>query len=353
MPPGGRSDGRVVVSRVVTYGRGCGPQGGEAVGHTAGSAGSGSPEAGGGRRAIMVYCMCLAVTLGAVPSGKSLEGTPVINNEGGKEQVHTSEEGGEEDGGVEVRRARQAASLLALLSPQNLAGTPSAKASKVWLGEGLGSIPKRTYDRMLKWEAVDMAEFRAKSTGETGVGETETEKLVVLPGFEVAQARKKPVNSILTWVQCFARYTAAMAQKFPECTPGFMSHMMVVLKASREVEDPAWRLYDEAYREKMASTGVRIWQGVDVQIYQETCGGFAHRQVERRVEGRGGFGGTKRPREKPEGSASPSICWLLNDKGSCPYGPKCRFPHTCEECGARGHGKAKCPDLMGPKRHWL
>ena len=80
--------------------------------------------------------------------------------------------------------------------------------------------------------------------------ESETEKLVVLPGFEVSQTRKKPESNIILWVQCFARYTAAMAQHFPECTPGIMSHMLTVMKAFREVEDPAWRLYDEAYREK-------------------------------------------------------------------------------------------------------
>ena len=90
--------------------------------------------------------------------------------------------------------------------------------------------------------------------------EANTEKLVILPGFEVAQTRKRPVTSIITWVHCFSRYTAAMAKQFPECTPGFMSHLLTVLKAYREVEEPAWRLYDEAFQEKMASTGPKPGQ---------------------------------------------------------------------------------------------
>ena len=49
--------------------------------------------------------------------------------------------------------------------------------------------------------------------------------------------------------------TAAMATKFPDCTPGLMSHLLTVLRAYSDVEDPAWRLYDIAYREKMAATG--------------------------------------------------------------------------------------------------
>jgi hypothetical protein len=31
-----------------------------------------------------------------------------------------------------------------------------------------------------------------------------------------------------------------------------MSHMLMVLKAFKEAEHPAWREYDEALREKMA-----------------------------------------------------------------------------------------------------
>ena len=52
-----------------------------------------------------------------------------------------------------------------------------------------------------------------------------------------------------------------------------LSHMLTVLKACGEVEDPAWRLYDEMYGEKMASTGVKQWPGMDVQVYQKICVG--------------------------------------------------------------------------------
>lgn len=82
-------------------------------------------------------------------------------------------------------------------------------------------------------------------------------------------ARSKPIRDVVTWVHCFARYTAAMASKFPECTAGFMSHLLTVLKAYVEVEDPAWCMYDVAFREKMAAIGSRAWVGMDVQLYQE------------------------------------------------------------------------------------
>ena len=146
-----------------------------------------------------------------------------------------------------ARVAKQTSSLMAILSSQDLVSAP-AKATRVWLGDGLGSISKRTYDKMMRWEFVDLGEFRPRTSLDRGSQETETKKLVVLPGFEVAQAKKRPITNIITWVQCFTKFTAAVAQKYPECTPGFMSHMLVVLEAFGEVEEPGWRLYSRRHK---------------------------------------------------------------------------------------------------------
>ena len=53
---------------------------------------------------------------------------------------------------------------------------------------------------------------------------------------------------------------AVMTQASPNSTLEFMSHMVVELKAYMEVEEPAWHLYDEAFREKMVAMGVRQWK---------------------------------------------------------------------------------------------
>ena len=50
-----------------------------------------------------------------------------------------------------------------------------------------------------------------------------------------------------------------------------MSHMLTVLKAYNESEFPGWREYDHAFcDDKMASTGVKAWTGMDMSLYQET-----------------------------------------------------------------------------------
>ena len=98
----------------------------------------------------------------------------------------------------------------------------------------------------------------------------------------------------------------------------------MVLKAYMEVEDPAWRLYDEAYREKMALTGVKLWPGVDVSVYQKVCGGRPRKTVGL-PQGDGKRAGL------PGGTKRPAVCLQFN-KGSCSYGRMCRFPYVCEVC---------------------
>lgn len=80
--------------------------------------------------------------------------------------------------------------------------------------------------------------------------ESDTEKVVVQTGFAVSQSRQKPITDVLVWVHCFAKYAAAMAQKFPSCTSGFMSHVLVVLIVRKVCEFGRGAKFDlkSAYR---------------------------------------------------------------------------------------------------------
>ena len=136
----------------------------------------------------------------------------------------------------------------------------------------------------------------------------ECDKLVVLPGLEVAQSRWEPILSIITWVQCYGKYVAAVSQKFPEAVAGMVGHLLVVVKVYLEVEKPGWRLYDEVFREKMAATGVRLWKGVDVQVFQGTCGGLLRRSVKSGGESVKCRGVKRVLRDEIQGA-----CWLFNE----------------------------------------
>lgn len=96
--------------------------------------------------------------------------------------------------------------------------------------------------------------------------------------------------------------------------------------------------YDEAFRDKMAATGVKEWAGMEVQLYQEICVGRPRRVVGRFQEGK--EAGKSWGQEKRS-----AVCWLFNE-GRCSYAAKCKFPHVCEMCGG-GHPKTHCAE---PKR---
>ena len=116
---------------------------------------------------------------------------------------------------------------------------------------------------------------------------------------------------------------AAVSQKFPEAVAGMVGHLLVVVKAYLEVEEPGWRLYDEAFREKMAVTGVRLCKRVDVQVFQGMCGGLLMRSVKSGGESVKGRGLKRVLRDKIQGT-----CWLFNE-GTCRFGTTCKFAHKC------------------------
>ena len=74
----------------------------------------------------------------------------------------------------------------------------------------------------------------------------------MLPGLEVARAKRKTVKDIYTLVSCFALYVSVIATKNLDRTPAMMAYLLTILRAQREYEDPAWRTYDERWQHPQA-----------------------------------------------------------------------------------------------------
>ena len=113
-------------------------------------------------------------------------------------------------------------SLMSLLVPQS--ELEAAKLPKVWVGDGLPSIPRKTYDKILWWEFVDMVELQPVGVLDKLSLEPDPHRFVILPGLEVTQARKKPIRDLLTWIQCFNIYITVVAKKHP--MPHYWSHFV-------------------------------------------------------------------------------------------------------------------------------
>ena len=81
------------------------------------------------------------------------------------------------------------------------------------------------------------------------------QRSIIMPGMEVTRAAKKSIEDILTWVQCFTTVVAILSTKFPEAVPDLMAYMLSIIWAYQEYEHPKWCNYDEAFRDKAATTG--------------------------------------------------------------------------------------------------
>ena len=144
---------------------------------------------------------------------------------------------------------------------------------------------------------------------------------------------------------------------------------MTIMRAQIEFEDPAWSKYDEAYRDKAASTGNRKWSTIDPHHYNQPftgrvkmislcslCRNAGHSAAtcQRKcpytygeVNRGGGESGKRRFR-------AGNFCWDYNDGVPCQYQSACKYKYKCPECGD-DHPEIHCPNKkkggkMGGKR---
>ena len=92
----------------------------------------------------------------------------------------------------------------------------------------------RKDDKILWWEFVDMADLQPVGVLDKLSLEPDPHRFVILPGLEVALACKKLIWDVLTWIQCFNIYIAAVAKEHPDMVPEMLAYMLIVMRAQRE-----------------------------------------------------------------------------------------------------------------------
>ena len=152
--------------------------------------------------------------------------------------------------------------------------------------------------------------------------------------------------------------------------------MFTIIRAAQEFEDPAWRTYDEAFREKTAATRNRKWSKIGTLIYNRIF--IGHTKKFQMFSPSSSHNSSSIPSHNipvippmPQGHyadppppkrsapmqptfsppARTDICYLFN-QGTCRYGTLCKFQHMCSVCSGR-HPKVSCkagkPPLPGLK----
>ena len=172
-----------------------------------------------------------------------------------------------------ANRLSATAALMHLLLPDRQESIK--QQSKVWIGSRLPPIPRKLYNRILKWEFINFYDFRPVDPLEETTVESDSVQYVMFPDLEISQANRKKVKDLQTWTACFALYVAVLASKFPKCVPSMMAYPLCILKANREYADPAWQVYDEAFREAAAATGLRDWSKSNDDLFSRIFTGRA------------------------------------------------------------------------------
>ena len=133
------------------------------------------------------------------------------------------------------------------------------------------------------------------------------------------------------------------------------ANLYVIIRAAQEFEDPVWRSYDEAFREKAAATGnnglkltlistISYSQAMlERWIYHcnatnhssDHCPSKTRKQIHEDSDDNPPM--TKRIAPgsvaAAGGQGRNDICYLFNRSGSCRYGDLCRYRHMCSCLG--------------------
>ncbi|KAL5500117.1 hypothetical protein EMCRGX_G011621 [Ephydatia muelleri] len=198
-----------------------------------------------------------------------------------------------------------------------------SRPSYVSVGNGFPPLTKRLVERIQALEFVDMADLRPAQWQEVLDPEPDPRRYVILPGLEVARAKKKPASGGYPYM------VHACASRF------------ILPRSHREYEEPAWREYDVRFRQLAAVSGNKAWAQLDPQLYNQCIVGRARRVASSPQPGEASAGITKPARAEREGKAKSEVCFRFNREGSCPYNSQCRFQHKCSLCGGR-HPSAQC-----------
>ncbi len=241
------------------------------------------------------------------------------------------------------------------------APTVAGQNNMVAVGPGLPSIPKKLLDKIRSGDYVDFGELPpAKGKGRQ-VQQAGEGHIVILQAADLTPTRKA-IPDLVTWLQCFGLYVAALAPGQPHRVPELMAYQAIIAKASQTYRWPSWVVYDQSFRQEMAGTKNQSWARVDPSLYSVcffgqnasadnwcgTCQSLDHsstacpiKQSRKRAwPGGSGTVGQRTPRSE--------VCLKYNKfNGDCKFGRECRFRHACSKCGDP-HPASRCK--AGDKR---
>ena len=165
-----------------------------------------------------------------------------------------------------------------------------------------------------------------------------------------AHPRKKGVDNIVTWVECFVSYMSVITAHMPHRSRDLLAHLSLILRTSKRFGGNAWLNYDRAFRQEAATTGLQDWSGMKADLYNYHTAGAHTSYIPTATHS---F--RTRGREPVSSARHGEACRSWN-RGHC-TSPRatCIYQHICDRDGCFGsHRRLSCPRVesnRAPERH--
>ena len=248
------------------------------------------------------------------------------------------------DGSISERPPSLADQYLKLTTP-----------SLMSIGEGLPALPHRLVEKIKAGEYVDFSELPpAKGKGRASSQDWDARVL-----FLQVQQIENPrclIPDFPTWAQCFALFAAVKASHQPSLVPDLMAYMVEMAKYAKRFQWPSWVIYDQNFRQEMASRPGLTWSRADPTIFSQCFLGMAKQSAEAwckychsvdHASDLCGEAPRKAPRMQLPTSAATQICRNFNSPRGCSF-QLCKYLHKCTLCKG-SHSRVQCGQRGGKK----
>ena len=102
----------------------------------------------------------------------------------------------------------------------------------MFIGAVVPPVPPKLVDRIKGGEFIDMAELLPDRIGSINPSSTDESAK--------QKVQRRPVTSIIEWVQCFNVYLSVICRTCPERILDLLTYQMLIIEASTVYEGNAW-----------------------------------------------------------------------------------------------------------------
>ena len=168
---------------------------------------------------------------------------------------------------------------------------------------------------------------------------------------KLVKSRRRQVNTITEWIQCFSVYVAVLTAKHPDKIQDLMGYQSLIVEACSEYKNEAWLGYDRRFRQMASASPSTPWARIDPTLWNmaftgqakaqrcKYCFSLTHMAEECDWAPSASVplitipATSYRMPQQRQRSTTQQVCysWNHNTDPHCHY-PNCKYQHICLHC---------------------